>query len=408
MRQSFSLGRIFGIRIGVNWSVLVIVALLAYGLAVGQFPAEVPHRPEAEYAVAAVLTALVYMASLLAHELAHSLVARRNGVQVQDITLWLLGGVSRLEGEFPDPGAELRVAGAGPLCSLLLGGLFALLAWATRAGGGPDVLVAALAWLGGINILLAVFNVIPAAPLDGGRLLRAVLWAITKDKLKSEIWSARSGQVFGWILAVVGIYLVLALRDYSWIWFILLGWFLISAASAENQQAMLQSRLRAVPVRQVMTPRPVTVPASATVAEFLADYPPRYRHSVFPVVADDQPVGLVTVHRANQVPGAERARTTVRDVACSLSEVARATPDESVADLLPRLNECSEGRALVLDGGHLAGIVAPADISDALQRLTRRSNVLASRLVEGVLSCPHPSASAWPATAWAAGTSTRR
>jgi Zn-dependent protease/predicted transcriptional regulator len=372
VRQTFSLGRISGIRIGVNWSVLFIVALLAYGLAAGQFPAEVPRRPEAEYIVAGLVTALAYMGSLLVHELAHALVARRNGIKVEDITLWLLGGVSRLEGEFPDPGAELRVAGAGPLASLVLGGLFLLLTWLVVAVGGRGLVVAALAWLGGINILLAVFNVIPAAPLDGGRLLRAVLWSITKDKLKAEIWSARSGQVFGWILAVAGIYLVLVQRDYSWLWFVLLGWFLISAASAENQQAVTQSRLRAVAVREIMTANPVTVPASATVAQFLNDYLPWSRHSAFPVVADGQTVGLVTVHRVNQVPSGERGRTTLRDVACPLSEIARATPDESVADVLPRLNQCSEGRALVFDDGHLAGIVAPADISRALERLTRQ------------------------------------
>jgi Zn-dependent protease/predicted transcriptional regulator len=370
MRQSFSLGRIAGIRVGVNWSVLVIVALLAYGLAAGQFPAEVPRRPEAEYVVAAIVTAVAYMGSLLAHELAHSLVARRNGVQVEGITLWLLGGVSRLQGEVPDPGAEVRVAGVGPLTSLVLGGVFTLVAWLLHASGVGGVVVAALAWLGGINILLAVFNVIPAAPLDGGRLLQAVLWAFTKDRLKAAMWAARSGQVFGWALFVVGAYLVLARRDYSWLWFIILGWFLTSAATAENQQAVVQSRLRTVAVRQIMTADPVTVPASYTVAQFLNDYRPWSRHSAFPVVDDGQTVGLVTVRRINQVPAGDRGRTALRDVACSMDEVARATPDEPVSDVLPRLNECSEGRALVFADGHLAGIVTPADISRALQRIS--------------------------------------
>src|SRR5260370_40650406 len=200
MGQSFSLGQISGIRIGVNWSVILIVALLAYGLAAGQFPAEVPRRPEAEYVVAAIVTAVAYMGSLLAHELAHSLVARRNGVRVEGITLWLLGGGSRLQGEVPEPGAEGRVAAAGPLTSLLLGGVFTLVAWLLHASGVGGVVVAALAWLGGINILLAVFNVIPAAPLDGGRLLQAVLWAVTRDRLKAAMGAARSGQVFGWAL----------------------------------------------------------------------------------------------------------------------------------------------------------------------------------------------------------------
>ena len=378
MTPTFSLGRIGGIRIGVNWSVLFIVALLAYGLAAGQFPAEVPRHPVAEYIVAGVVTALAYIGSLLAHELAHSLVARRNGIKVEDITLWLLGGVSRLEGEFPDPGAELRVAGAGPLTSLLLGGLFLLGAWLAMTAGVRGLVVAALAWLGGINILLAVFNVIPAAPLDGGRLLQAIVWAITKDKLKAAMWSARSGQVFGWALIVVGAYLVLARRDYSWLWFVLLGWFLAGAATTENQQAVVQSRLRTVAVREIMTRDPVTVPASETVAQFLHDHLPWLRHSAFPVVADGQTVGLVTARRVNQVPVAERTRTTLGDVACPLAEVARATPDEPVADVLPRLNACSENRALVFTDDHLAGIVSAADISRALERISGNSGTFGS------------------------------
>ena len=369
MRPTFSLGRINGIRIGVSWSVLLIVVLLAYGLAVGQFPAAAPRRPAAEYAIAAVLTALAY----LAHELGHSLVARRNGLGVEGITLWFLGGVSELRGEVSSPAAEVRVSGVGPLVSLVLGGVFSLVAWLLHGAGAPGVLVAALAWLGGINLLLAVFNVIPAAPLDGGRLLQAVLWRITGDRFKAAVWSARSGQVFGWALIVAAAYLVLVRREYNWLWFALLGWFLIGAATSESQQAMLQSRLRIVPVRQVMTANPVTVPGSVTVAQFLSDYLPRHRHSAFPVVEDGQTVGLVTVHRANQVPAGQRGHTLVRDAACPLAEVAQATPDEPVADVLPRLTGCSEGRVLVLADGHLAGIVTSSDLSRALDRLSRNS-----------------------------------
>ena len=379
MGQSFSLGRISGIRIGVNWSVLLIVALLTYGLAAGEFPAAAPRHPVAEYVVAALVTAVAYIGSLLAHELAHSLVARRNGLKVEGITLWLLGGVSQLQGEVKDPGAEVRVAGVGPLVSLILGGVFVLLAWLLHLAGVRGVVVAALSWLGGINVLLAVFNVIPAAPLDGGRLLRAVVWAITGDKLKAAVWSARAGQVFGWALVVVSAYLVLVRRAYNWLWFALLGWFLISAATSEGQQAMLQSRLRTIAVREIMTAHPVTVPASATVAWFLDDYLPWHRHSAFPVEGGDgKTVGLVTVHRINQVPAGERDKTTLGDAACPLSDVATATPDEPVADVLPRLNACSENRALVLADGQLAGIVSPSDISRAVERLSRGPGTFAS------------------------------
>src|SRR5258707_13705830 len=263
MGQSFSLGRISGIRIGVNWSVLVIVALLAYGLAAGQFPAAAPRRPVAEYIAAAVVTAVAYMGSLLAHELAHSLVARRNGLKAEGITLWLLGGVSRLQGEVPDPGAEVRVAGVGPLVSLVLGGAFLLVAWLVHASGVQGVVVAALAWLGGINVLLAVFNVIPAAPLDGGRLLRAILWRITGDRLKAAVWSARSGQVFGWALVVAGGYLVLARREDNWLWFALIGWVLISAATPGGHQAVVPARVGALARGQIIAPPPRALPGPA-------------------------------------------------------------------------------------------------------------------------------------------------
>ena len=181
------------------------------------------------------------------------------------------------------------------------------------------------------------------------------------------------------ILVVLAAYLVLVRREYNWIWFALIGWFLISAATAEGQQAMLQSRLRTVAVREIMTAHPLTVPGSATVAWFLGDFLPQHRHSAFPVEAGDgQTVGLVTVHRVNQVPAAERGRTTLGDAACPLSDVARATPDEPVADVLPRLNANSENRALVFADGRLAGIVSPADISRALERFSGNSGTFAS------------------------------
>ena len=198
MGQTFSLGRISGIRVGVNWSVLLIVALLAYGLAVGEFPAAAPRHPVAEYVAAALVTAVAYIGSLLAHELAHSLVARRNGLEVEGITLWLLGGVSRLQGEVADPGGrDPRRRGRAAGQPDFRRGILAPGLAAARRGCGWRGSGGALAWLGGINVLLAAFNVIPAAPLDGGRLLRAVLWRITGDRFKAAVWSARSGQVFG-------------------------------------------------------------------------------------------------------------------------------------------------------------------------------------------------------------------
>ena len=370
MRASFQLGRIAGIRVGVNWSVLVIFVLIAWGLAASRFPASYPQYSKGAYLVAAVLTAVMFFISLLAHEISHALVARRNGVGVQDITLWLFGGVARLSGEAPNPGAELRIAGVGPLVSLLLGGLFLGVAALLRAGGYDGLALAGFAWLGGINIALAVFNAIPAAPLDGGRLLRSIIWWRTGDRLTATRWSSRAGQFFGWVLVALGLLGFLTGDGFGALWLALIGWFLVGAASAENQQATVRGQLGELAIRDVMTPHPETAPGSMTVEELLRSELIKHRHSSFPLTDDRGAVtGLVTFNQIRQVAPQQRARTRLRDIACPLDQVAQARPDEPAADLLPRLSNCAEGRALVFSDGALVGIVSPSDLSRVLRRI---------------------------------------
>lgn len=368
MRACFWLGRIAGIRVGVNWSVLVIFVLISWGLAASRFPATYPQYSNSAYIVAAVLTAVVFFISLLAHEISHALVARRNGLHVQDITLWLFGGVARLSGEASNPGAELRIAGVGPLVSLLLGGVFVGAAALLRAGGYDGLTLAGFAWLGGINIALAVFNVIPAAPLDGGRLLRSIIWWRTGDRLKATRWSSRAGQVFGWGLVALGLFGFLTGDGFGALWLALIGWFLVGAATAENQQATVRRQLGEVAIRDVMTPNPETAPGSMTVEGLLSSELIKHRHSSFPLTDDRGAVtGLVTFNQIRRVPPQERASTRLRDIACPLDQVAQARPDEPAADLLPRLSECAEGRALVFSDGALVGIVSPSDVSRVLR-----------------------------------------
>ena len=304
----------------MNWTAAVIFVLIAFGLAAWDFPAVDSHQSALTYVFAGVLTTAVYLASLLAHELAHSLVARRYGVTVKSITLWLLGGISELGGEAPGPAAEAWIAGAGPLTSLLLGGIF--IGLAALAGTGhparasiPGVIFTALAYLGVSNVVLAVFNVIPAAPLDGGRLLRAVVWWRTGDKVKAAVSASRAGQVFGWICIVGGLYVFFLTRGWTWLWFSLIGWFLAGSATAEAQQAVLTGRLRGIQVGQIMTPDPVTAPGSMTVSEFIDDYMFRARHQGFPVTGDDGDTvtGLVTLDRIRHVPASQRDRTRLAE-----------------------------------------------------------------------------------------------
>lgn len=364
MRATFGLGRIAGVRVGVHWSVLLIFGIIAFGLAQDRLPRMYPGRSWAVYWAAGLCTAVVFFASLLAHELAHAVVARRNGVEVDDIVLWLLGGVARLRSEASSPGAELRIAGVGPLVSLLLGGLFALGTWLLGLASASGVVVEMAAWLAGINVLLAVFNALPAAPLDGGRLLRAFLWWRTGDRLRATAGAAAAGRFFGWLLVALGLIAFMRSRSFGGLWLALIGWFLIAAATAEGRQAQLRGVLAGVPVRDAMTPEPRTVPADTAVAGFLTDPRFRYRHAAFPVVDDNGgPVGLMTLDRARGVPQAEAHAVTVGEVMVPLSQTTVVGPDSPLGDLLPRMEPGAEHRVLVVDGGRLVGIVSPSDVS---------------------------------------------
>ena len=370
------LGSIRGIRIATNWSVAVIFALIAVGLGTLQFPSANPRQSALTYALASVITTIVFFASLLAHELAHSLVARRYGLKVESITLFLFGGISQLSGDVPSPSAEVSIAGVGPLTSLLLGGVFlgvtVLLAGTSPARASvPGVVVTAFAYLGVTNLALAVFNIIPAAPLDGGRLLRAVVWWRSGDRVKATVWASRAGQVLGWVFIAGGLFAFFDTENFSWVWIAFIGWFITSGATAEARQAVVTGELRGIRVGQIMTPQPVTVPGSMPVSTFLDDYVFRVRHQSFPVTLDGQDTvtGLVTFNRIKQVPAAGREQTLITDIACPLSDVATASPDDSVSDLIPRLTACADQRALVFSNGKLAGIVSPSDIARMLDRL---------------------------------------
>ncbi|MEU6808037.1 site-2 protease family protein [Streptomyces sp. NPDC046831] len=363
MRATFVLGRIAGVRVGVHWSVLFIFGIIAFGLARGRLPQTYPGRAWAVYWAAGVCTAVVFFASLLAHELAHAVVARRNGVEVDDIVLWLLGGAARLKSEASSPGRELRIAGVGPLVSLLLGGLFTLATWLLELASVSVIVREMAAWLAGINVLLAVFNALPAAPLDGGRLLRAFLWWRTGDRLRATAGATAAGRVLGWLLVVVGLVAFVRTNSFGGLWLALIGWFLITAATAEGRQAQLRSALAGVPVRDAMTPGPLTVPADTTVAGFLTDVRYRYRHSAFPVTEDGATVGLVTLDSARKVPEAGARSTTVADVMVPLSRTTVVEPDSPLADLLPRMEPGAEHRVLVVDHGRLVGIVSLSDVS---------------------------------------------
>ncbi|MEW1636835.1 site-2 protease family protein [Streptomyces sp. NPDC093801] len=366
MTPTFVLGRIAGVRVGVHWSILAVFTLIALGLAQGRLPAVSPGRAWWAYWLVGLLAAALFFVSLLAHELAHAVVARREGVAVDDIVLWLLGGVARLRTEASTPAAELRIAGVGPLVSLGLGALFALGAWVADSTAGRGLPSEALVWLAVINLLLALFNSVPAAPLDGGRLLRAFLWWRTGDRARATAGAAAAGRGFGWLLLLAGLLLFARGDVVGGLWLVMIAWFLIATATAEGRQAQLRAVLTGVTVRQAMTPSPVTVPADLTVADLLADPRYRYRHSAFPVIGEDgcSPAGLLTLAAAGRVAETRRGVTRVREVMAPTSQVVVTRPDDQLVDVLPQMISGGTGRAVVVDdGGCLVGILASSDVS---------------------------------------------
>ena len=373
MFGSFRLGTLFGIPIGVNWTVLFIAWLIAFSLAAQLLPAQVPGLSDAVYWAAGGIAAFLFFGSLLAHELSHALVARREGLTVSGITLWLLGGVARMEGDARSPGAEARIAGVGPLTSFVLGVLFGVAAIAigfAPASEATALVGAAAAWLSFVNIVLAVFNLIPGAPLDGGRIARAVFWRVRRDKLQATRWATGLGQLFGYGMVGLGVLRFLA-GDIGGIWFVLLGFFLSSAASAERRSFEVLESLRGIEVGSIMTRDPMRLPATLTVDTMAYAAMQEPRASTWLVTGPGGQVeGVLSLDQLRSVRREARLTTRIGELATPLDQSQVAYREEQVIDVIQRL-EGTATRAVVRDrspsAGEIVGLLTPEDIARSLE-----------------------------------------
>ncbi|GGM26655.1 site-2 protease family protein [Dactylosporangium sucinum] len=369
MRQTVRLGRLAGIPVGVHWSVLVIMLLLVQGLADVILPRGARGYAPVVYWVVAVVVAVLFLAALLAHELAHSLVARHYGVRVRAITLWLLGGVSELDGEAPHARADLLIALAGPLVSLAGAGVFAAGAAVASVLGGGALAVTGLVWLAVVNAILGVFNLLPGAPLDGGRVLAAVLWWVRGDRAAARRAAGRVGMVLGGVLIAAGFVEVLLTANFSGLWLVVLGWFLVMAARAETVDVMLRKTLAGIRVGDVMTTPAVYGYTSQSVADFVATVARRHPHRIFPVLdLDGRLAGLVSLTRLAKVPTADRGTVRVGEVVSVPVDRTRVLdPATALVDAAPALLSGGHRLAPVVIDGRLTGIVTHRDVARATE-----------------------------------------
>jgi Zn-dependent protease len=360
-RGSFSIGSIAGIRIGLHPSWLVIAFLITYTLAVGDLPDRFRHWDAAAYWIVAGIIAVLFFASVLVHELSHALVARRYGIQVRDITLFVFGGAATLEGESRTPRQEALIALAGPLSSLAIGAvLFGLgLVW------NLEQFVAIAGWLSVINLSLGAFNLLPGFPMDGGRVLRAIIWKVRGDQYAATRNAAAVGRLFGYLLIGIGAFIAFNGLVFSGIWTALIGWFVSNAAEATVTQSTVQRLLQGVKVRDVMDVAPEAVSPNETVGELVNDRLMRGDGRSFLVCHTDGGLaGIVTLSDVRRVPRENWATARVTDIMTRYADLARVAPDSEVESALELLQEREVNQLPVVDedGRTVLGLLTRAGI----------------------------------------------
>jgi Zn-dependent protease/CBS domain-containing protein len=358
--------KLAGFQIALDWSWFILAVLITWTLASGLFPFYYPGLTPAAYWSMGVIAALGLFGSIFVHELGHAMVARRYGLPIRRITLFIFGGVAEMEAEPERPAVEFWVAIAGPITSFLVGLVCWLLLQAAAGVGAGVPVVGVLAYLASINAILAVFNLVPAFPLDGGRILRAALW-YWKGSLR---WATRVastiGGGFGILLIVLGVYRVLIGDFVGGMWWFLIGLFVRFAAQMSYQQVLMRETLRGIPVRRIMAANPITVPSGITIAQLIDDYVYRHHHNMFPVVDNGRLVGCVRMNDIKRLPRDRWASTTVAEIMQQCTEATAISPNMDAMEVLSLMARTQNSRVLVTEGDRLVGVVTLSDLMNFL------------------------------------------
>lgn len=356
MAGSFRLGKLFGIDIYLHVSWLLLLVLLTWSLATGWFAQAFPGWSVPMYWGAALISSFLLFVGVLLHEMGHSLVASAYKIPVKSITLLIFGGVSDIAQEPKRPGVEFQMAIVGPLVSLLLGGLFFLLLLPFRGDRTP--VAAVLEYLAIMNTFLGIINLLPGFPLDGGRVLRSIVWKMTGSFQKATNVATFSGQVFGFLLILLGLLEFFNGNFFGGLWTAFIGWFLLSAAQSTRMQTQLQSTLQGITAQQVMNPYPVTVPANISLQKLVDEYIIPQGLNTVPVMRDAYLIGLITLNDVARVPSTEWSITPVGHVMRPAEQIVTTTPQQPLMDVLQTMVSKDIKQVPVVLDGRLLGMVS--------------------------------------------------
>jgi len=365
--KGFKLFRILGIQVSLNYTWFIVFGLIAWSLAFGYFPYHFPSLGRPAHWIMGFLGALCLFLSVLFHELTHSYIAKREGIEVREITLFIFGGVSQLAKEPEDPRKELKVAMGGPLSSLFLALIFWILSRMTSQA--PDLLLVTglLGYLAFINLSLAVFNLIPGFPLDGGRVLRAVYWKKTGSLKAATKIASDAGKWVGVGIILLGLFLILMGNLIGGFWFVIIGMFLRSAAEGGYQQTIMKGALEGVKVRELMSRGVISVPSSVRLDRLVEDYYLIHKHIAYPVTEGERVVGLITLKRVKEVPRDQWPEKTAGEVMMPLREEILLAPENEAVDALQKMIKSGEGRLPVVQEGRVVGMLTRRDILNLLE-----------------------------------------
>lgn len=360
--KRITLFKLLGFAVHVDLSWIILALLVTWSLAAGLFPQALPGLSPASYWWMGVAGAAGLFLSIVFHELFHSLVARRFGLPMKGITLFIFGGVAEMDEEPPSPKAEFFMAVVGPLSSVALAAAFSLVAGLAGASGKAVPVAVVLGYLATINLVLAVFNLLPAFPLDGGRMLRSMLWRWKKSLRWATRVASRIGSWFGLAIIFFGIVNVIRGNFIGGIWQFMIGMFLRSAAEMSYQQVVVRRALEGATVAQFMNRDPVTAPSSLTVRELVEGLIYRYHFKMFPVMEGNRLLGCITTRRVKEIPREEWDRRTVGDATVRCSGENTVGPGADALKALSLMNRTGNSRLMVLDGDRLVGVISLKDI----------------------------------------------